>query len=119
MSQFSASTNPSKAQNYLLTTVAQIKEQLNPELQIAGFVPTMFDGRTAQESRTMQALEENLAQIAPVFPPIPRAIAFADASEENLPLALYDKKHSAIKILKRDCQQNRCHQISQLNLLRK
>ena len=85
----------------LLTTVAQIKEQLNPELQIAGFVPTMFDGRTAQESRTMQALEENLAQIAPVLPPIPRAIAFADASEENLPLALYDKKHSAIKILKK------------------
>jgi chromosome partitioning protein len=90
-----------KGTELLLTTVAQIKEQLNPELQIAGFVPTMFDGRTAQESRTMQALEENLAQIAPVFPPIPRAIAFADASEEHLPLALYDKKHSAIKILER------------------
>lgn len=90
-----------KGTELLLSTVAQIKSELNPELQIAGFIPTMVDTRTAQESRTLQALEENLTQIAPVFPPIPRAIAFADASEEHLPLALYDKKHSALKILKK------------------
>lgn len=90
-----------KGTELLLSTVAQIKAELNPQLQIAGFIPTMVDTRTAQESRTLQALEENLTQLAPVFPPIPRAIAFADASEEHLPLALYDKKHSALKILEK------------------
>ena len=90
-----------KGTELLLNTVAQIKEELNPQLEILGFIPTMLDSRTAQESRTLKALEENLSEIAPVFPPIPRAIAFADASEEHLPLALYDKKHPAIKVLKK------------------
>ena len=90
-----------KGTELLLNTVAQIKEELNPELEILGFIPTMLDSRTAQESRTLKALEEDLSEIAPVFPAIPRAIAFADASEEHLPLALYDKKHPAIKVIKK------------------
>ncbi len=90
-----------KGTELLLNTVAQIKEELNPELEILGFIPTMLDSRTAQELRTSKALSEDLSEIAPVFPPIPRAIAFADASEEHLPLALYDKKHPAIKVIKK------------------
>jgi chromosome partitioning protein len=70
-------------------------------LAFAGFIPTMYDARTAQESRTYQAIEEQLTPLGPVFEPIPRAIAFADASEERLPLALAKPKHPAVPILQK------------------
>ncbi|MBD2607066.1 ParA family protein [Scytonema hofmannii FACHB-248] len=90
-----------KGTELLLNTVAQIHQNTNPALQFAGFIPTMFDGRTAQESRTVKAVQEQLSSIATVFPPIPKTIAFADASERRLPLALFDKNHPAVSILKK------------------
>lgn len=90
-----------KGTELLLSTVAQIHQNTNPKLQFAGFIPTMFDGRTAQESRTVKAVQEQLSSIATVFPPIPKTIAFADASERRLPLALFDKNHPAVSILKK------------------
>lgn len=83
----------------LLDSVARVKKKLNKGLQFAGFVPTMLDTRTAQETRTLQAVEEQLTQVATIYPPIPKSIAFADASERRMPLAVYDKKHPAVKIL--------------------
>ncbi|MBW4571698.1 MAG: ParA family protein [Tolypothrix carrinoi HA7290-LM1] len=83
----------------LLSSVARVKKKLNKELQIAGFIPTMLDSRTAQETRTLQAVEEQLSQIGTIYPPIPKSIAFADASEHRMPLGMYDKKHPAVKIL--------------------
>ena len=84
----------------LLKTVAKLRKAANPNLRFAGFVPTMFDSRTAQETRTYEAVKEQLSPIARVYEPIPRTIAFADASEARLPLALVKPKHPALKILK-------------------
>lgn len=83
----------------LLDSVSRVKKKLNKGLQIAGFIPTMLDTRTAQETRTLQAIEEQLSQIGTIYPAIPKSIAFADASERRIPLAVYDKKHPAVKIL--------------------
>ncbi|GAB1544611.1 AAA family ATPase [Scytonema sp. NUACC21] len=85
----------------LLGTVERVRKKLNKNLQIAGFIPTMLDSRTAQESRTASAVQEQLSSVATVYPPIPKTIAFADASERRLPLALFDKSHSAVKVLKK------------------
>lgn len=90
-----------KGTELLLSTVAQVRSHTNPSLQFAGFVPTMFDGRTAQESRTVKAVQEQLSDIGTVYPPIPKSIAFADASERRVPLALFDKNHSAVSVLKK------------------
>jgi chromosome partitioning protein len=84
----------------LLNTVAKLRRSANSNLRLAGFIPTMFDARTAQETRTYEALKEQLSPLAPVYEPIPRTIAFADASEARLPLALAKSKHPALKILK-------------------
>ncbi len=89
-----------KGTELLLNTVAQVRSHTNPSLQIAGFIPTMFDGRTAQESRTVKALQEQLSDIGTVYPPIPKTIAFADASERRVPLALFEKNHPAVDVLK-------------------
>ncbi|MEA5507675.1 ParA family protein [Halotia wernerae UHCC 0503] len=85
----------------LLRTVASLRKGANKELAIAGFIPTMYDARTAQESRTMKAILEQLSPLATVYEPIPKTIAFADASEARLPLALYNPKHPAVGVLKK------------------
>lgn len=83
----------------LLNTVVRLRKKANKSLQFAGFIPTMFDGRTAQETRTERAIQEQLSPLATVFPPIPKAIAFADASENRVPLALYNRRHPALKVI--------------------
>ena len=85
----------------LLNTVARLRAKANRNLAIAGFIPTMYDGRTAQESRTLKAIKEQLSPLATVYEPIPRSIAFADASEKRLPLAKSRAKHPAVTILER------------------
>ncbi|MDF5726804.1 MAG: ParA family protein [Rhizonema sp. PD38] len=85
----------------LLSTVARVRSRPNRKLQIAGFIPTMYDGRNVQDARTLQALQEQLNSLGVVYPAIPRSTAFADASEEHVPLALYNRKNSAVPILKK------------------
>jgi chromosome partitioning protein len=85
----------------LLNTVAGLRSKVNKKLAFAGFVPTMYDGRTAQESRTLAAIIEQLTPLATVFPPVPKSIAFADASENRMPLGKASSKHPAIEILKK------------------
>ncbi|WP_036486916.1 ParA family protein [Myxosarcina sp. GI1] len=83
----------------LLNTVARLRKAANRNLKIAGFIPTMFDGRTAQETRTYKAIKEQLSPLATVYEPIPRSVVFPDASEKRIPLALYQPKHPAIKVI--------------------
>ncbi len=80
----------------LLNTVAKLRSKANRSLAIAGFIPTMYDGRTAQETRTLKAIREQLSPLATVFNPVPRTIVFADASEARLPLAIFHAKHPAV-----------------------
>ncbi|NEU81929.1 ParA family protein [Nostoc sp. UIC 10630] len=83
----------------LLDTVGRVRKKLNKNLEIAGFIPTMLDSRTAQETRTVNAIQDQLSQIATIYPAIPKSIAFADASERRIPLAVYDKNHAALKVM--------------------
>jgi chromosome partitioning protein len=83
----------------LFDTVKLVRSRPNPQLKFAGFVPTMYDSRNSHDERTVKAMNEQLEGLAPVYPPIPRSTIFADASEAHLPLALYDKKHSSLKIM--------------------
>jgi chromosome partitioning protein len=85
----------------LLNTVARLRKAANRQLKIAGFIPTMFDGRTAQETRTYNAIVEQLSPLATVYEPIPRSIVFPDASEKRLPLAIHQPKHPAVSVMKK------------------
>ena len=85
--------------NELLQTVTRVKNRANRKLQIAGFVPTRYDRRNSADIRTLGAMQSQLESFGKIFPPIPRATAFVDASEERKPLALYDSKHSVIPLL--------------------
>jgi cellulose biosynthesis protein BcsQ len=93
-----------KNQQYQLThhqLSLTVRNKPNRQLQIAGFVPTKYDARNSQDTRTLAAITEQLAIARTVFPPIPRSTAFVDASEERKPLAVYEPKHPSVAILKK------------------
>lgn len=83
----------------LLETVAYIRQTINPQLEIAAVIPTMFDGRTRQHQSCLEDIESQLSKVVPISPPIPKSIAFADASSLQVPLAGYDPKHPAVDSL--------------------
>ncbi|MEP1079596.1 ParA family protein [Leptolyngbya sp. PL-A3] len=88
-----------KGTELLLDSVRQVQTHVNADLKIAGFVPTIYASGNAQDKAILGAIQEQLGAIAPVFPPIPRATAFADASMEHLPLKAFSANHPAVKVL--------------------
>ena len=88
----------------LLGTVARVKKRANRNLKIVGFVPTMYAKSNSQDSRALQAIQEQMAEFGTVFAPIPRSTAFADAVEKHQPLIKYNSRHPAVKPLKQLAQ---------------
>jgi chromosome partitioning protein len=84
-----------KGTDSLLKTLARVQKRLNPELQIAGFIPTMYQVSNSLDNRTLESLQAQLSPIASVFPPFPRATAVAEAAEMGQPLALSRNRHKA------------------------
>lgn len=86
----------------LLSTVYKIRKQINPDLEILGFIPTQFLKINKTEQRVLEVIQEQLAPIAPIFPPLPRSTALAEATEYGKPFALTPKKNTAILQLLED-----------------
>lgn len=75
----------------LMNTVEQIKEHLNPALEIEGLVRTMFDPRNSLSNDVSRYLLENFkGQVLRTI--IPRNVRLAEAPSHGLPVLLYDKR---------------------------
>ena len=61
----------------LMETIADVKRLTNPRLQIAGVLPTLFDGRTTHAKAVLADLGPRYG--VRVFSPISRSIRFAEA----------------------------------------
>lgn len=85
-----------KGTDSLLKTVARVQRKLNKSLLIAGFLPTMYSANNSLDQRTLQSIQEQLSSLAPIFPPLPRATAVAEAAEYGKPLALCPNKNQAV-----------------------
>lgn len=88
-----------KGTELLLNTISRVRSRANRKLQIAGLVPTMHDARTVQGEMSLQSIQEQLSKIGAIYATIPRSVAFADASQQHIPLALYNPKHPAVNLL--------------------
>ncbi|MEM6432624.1 MAG: ParA family protein [Cyanobacteria bacterium P01_D01_bin.115] len=89
----------------LLGTVSELQQEgVAPDLKISGVIPNLHD-RTSQSRDILEAVTEQFSDIAPVLEPVPRAVAFADASMQNVPLAVYDPKHPVVAVLDEISQQ--------------
>jgi chromosome partitioning protein len=87
-----------KGVELLLDTIAKVRKRVNPSLAIAGFIPTLYSN-ASQDRQILAALQEQVSTLATVFPPVPRATAFADAAMSLQPLAVYNRSHPAVAIL--------------------
>lgn len=73
----------------LLQTIRLVQGGVNPDLQIEGFVVTMFDGRTRVHSQVLAELRDHFKDL--VFNTIiQRNIRLSEAPSHGKPIVLYD-----------------------------
>ena len=78
----------------LQNTLAMIRENLNPDVQIAGILPTMVDTRTLHAKEAIEILEENFGD--QLFGArIRKTIRFAEAPVKGMSVLKYDPTGTA------------------------
>jgi len=80
----------------LENTLAMIRENLNPDVEIMGILPTMFDRRTLHAREAVEILEENFGDL--VFKTrIKKTIRYAEAPVKGTSVLKYDPTGNAAK----------------------
>ncbi len=82
----------------LIDTIQRVRKYGNPDIKIAGVVPTMFDSRAKQEKESLRKIQKAFTKTN-VWHPISRATDFVNASQAHVPFIKYAPKHSAVKVL--------------------
>jgi chromosome partitioning protein len=73
----------------LLQTIRLVQNEVNPALNIEGFLVTMFDGRTKVHNQVLNELREHFGEM--VFNTIiQRNIRLSEAPSHGKPIILYD-----------------------------
>ena len=80
---------------HLFDTIERVRA-LNPALRIAGVVPTLLDRRTRLNTESHAVLKAKLGDRLPVFAPIRRGVAFAEASAQGVPVHLHAPGYEGI-----------------------
>lgn len=73
----------------LLETIEQVRDSVNPRLEIEGLLRTMFDGRNNLSSAVSDQLTENFGERV-YHTVIPRNVRVAEAPSYGLPVLRYD-----------------------------
>ncbi|MBV7433967.1 ParA family protein [Cardiobacteriaceae bacterium TAE3-ERU3] len=80
----------------LLDTVGQIRQSVNPDLRIAGFLRTMYDSRSRLTREVSASLFKHLKDL--VFPSvISRNVRLAEAPGYGMPITIYDRHSKGAK----------------------
>src|SRR5687767_3528402 len=78
----------------LENTLTMIRENLNPDVEIQGILPTMYDGRTLHAREAVEILEENFGDL--VFKTrIRKTIRYAEAPVKGASVLKYDPTGNA------------------------
>ena len=76
----------------LNNTIENIKKNINPDLTIAGYLPTLYDKRTLHAKEILDTLHR---QYSPVFQPVPRTIKAQDPTYVNQCIVETEPSHPA------------------------
>ena len=82
-----------KAFELLLMSIAEVKENLNPKLNILGVVASMHDNRTLHNREVLEKISEEFDVLGIVG----SSTKVNDATMAGLPLYKYDKNHKIAK----------------------
>lgn len=80
----------------LRQTLGQVREHLNPRVDIVGIVPTMYDGRTVHSREAVMLLEESFGDVVHRTR-IGKTIKFAEAPVEGRSVISYDRSSQAAR----------------------
>lgn len=82
-----------KAMGQLLGTIARVKRQINPELDVGGILLTLVDERTKLSKETKFALQETYGNMVKIYDTkIPVAVKIAESTKVGKSIFTYDKK---------------------------
>ncbi len=88
-----------------LVTFQNISQNLNPQLKIAGIIPTRYDGRKSIHKLKLKTIQNSFARAEiPVYPAIGFYTDFENAWDNAIPLASYNPRHIAVKPLEQIAQ---------------
>jgi chromosome partitioning protein len=78
----------------LENTLGMIRENLNPDVEIQGILPTMYDGRTLHSREAVEILQENFGEL--VFKTwIRKTVRYAEAPVKGVSVLKYDPTGTA------------------------
>lgn len=84
----------------LRKTIAKVQKRANPDLKIAGIIPTLFDARAKHDSEVLAELRENYKDEL-IDIPVPRRVALADAMVAAQSIDEFDKLSDGAKAYSR------------------
>ncbi|PRZ03491.1 chromosome partitioning protein [Isoptericola sp. CG 20/1183] len=76
----------------LVETIDKVKDRLNPDLEVDGILPTMFDSRTLHSREVVQRVHEAFGDTL-LHTVIGRTVKFPDASVAAEPITAYAPTH--------------------------
>jgi len=88
-----------KGTDQLLSTIDGVRRNLNPQLQILGFVPMQYEKGRVHDRQALEAIQGQLTARAEVLEAIPRAEDFKNATLAHQPLALFNPHNPAVEVL--------------------
>ncbi len=81
----------------LENTLAMVRENLNPHVEIQGILPTMFDKRTLHSREAVEILQENFGEL--VFDTkIRKTVRYAEAPVKGVSVLKYDPTGEAAEL---------------------
>lgn len=81
----------------LLDSISQMRRELNPNLRVAGILPTRMDRRTRHATEVVDKAKQEFSGIRVFQPAIPEAVAVKDASAAGQPLRSFAPTSVATK----------------------
>ena len=87
----------------LLDTIHDVRQFINPDLEIRGVLATMYDGRTAHARAVLAAIEETYG-LTVLEPPIPKTIRFAEAPAIGRTILSTAKSHKGAEAYRQIAQ---------------
>ena len=78
----------------LIETLADIRHFTNPDLEIIGVIPTMFDGRSLHARQVLEDVGKRYS-IPVLEPPVRKSIRLAEASQAGVSILTYAPSHPA------------------------
>ncbi|OKH47654.1 chromosome partitioning protein ParA [Calothrix sp. HK-06] len=88
-----------KGTDDLFGTIANVKKRGHKNLEIACIVPNKYEDRNLHDKEILEEVSRLVQGKIHVTEPIPKSTAFAGASKEHVPLALYKKAHPGVRML--------------------